>query len=171
MFRAIENYEVQSIGLPYPVIALNGVEEELDEQGNRIGVSIPDLEGFVAAVAVARALDPMRLSGPEVRFMRRVLDKTARTFAEALEIRHETLSRWEKEHAEPGAWADKQVRMAVIIALKDRVPGLRADTKAVVEMKLHPRIPDEEARIVMQRVPCARCPDNGGEAWDMKLAA
>lgn len=42
-------------------------------------IAIPDMQGLVKAAAMARALNPARMSGKEIRFMRRALDMTKRS--------------------------------------------------------------------------------------------
>jgi len=45
-------------------------------------IAIPDMDGLCRATAISRALNPVRLAGPEVKFLRRVLDMTQVRFAE-----------------------------------------------------------------------------------------
>lgn len=176
MFCTIPHYEESGLGLPYSVVLVNAAQEELDENGVRVGVHIPDMEGLAACVAVARALNPQQLDGREVRFIRRVLGMSGKDFAEALEIDAASLSRWENNKQRLGGWADKQVRMAVVIKLRDRLPGLSLDTKAVVDLHLH-TAPDGHWPVMeLVRVPCVEPPcdmlqDDEGQSWDMRMAA
>ena len=152
MFRTIAHYEETGLGLPYPIILLDGAVAEIDEihRRNKIGVAIPNMEGLVAAVAVTRALLPVALDGAEARFMRRAIGMSAKDFAGATNIDPATLSRWENNKATVGGWADKQIRMAVVIKLADRVPHLRLDPKAVVDLIILPR-PDAVWPIITLR--------------------
>ncbi|MCA3416073.1 MAG: hypothetical protein INF84_15865, partial [Roseomonas sp.] len=86
MPRVLPRYEEKSLGLPYPVVLINAAVEHVDAAGNVLGVSVPDLEGLAAAVAVARAFLPVELTGAEVRFMRKVIGMSAKDFAEALKL-------------------------------------------------------------------------------------
>lgn len=135
MFRTIDRYEERNLGLPYPVVLFNAVEEELDEAGNVVGIHIPGLETLVTTVAVIRCLVPFRLTGQEVKFIRRVIGKPAKQFAEDLEMDAATFSRWENDKQTVGAWADKQLRHAAIILLRDKVPHLSLDPKQVVDLR------------------------------------
>jgi transcriptional regulator with XRE-family HTH domain len=140
MFRTLERYEENSLGLPYPVTLLNGVEEEIDiETGERIGISIPHLEDLIATVAIARILHPVQLDGLEVRFIRRVLGRSAKDFAVALGMAPETYSRWENGKQTVGEWADKQVRLATLVILREKVARVNADAEAVVNMRVLPK--------------------------------
>ena len=176
MFRTIPRYEERGLGLPYAVVLVNAAQEELDEHGVRVGVHVPDMEGLVACVVVARALNPQQLDGREVRFIRRVLSMTGKDFAEELEITAEPLSRWENNKYRPGGWADKQVRMAAVIKLQDRLPGLSLDVKVVPSLHLHTAPDGHWPAMEMVRVPCVEPPcdalqEDEGQGWDMRMAA
>lgn len=168
MFRTIDRYEETGLGLPYPVILLNGAEEEVDEEtGDVVGISVPDLEQLVASVALVRAMCPVQLSGAEVRFIRQAIGMSAKDFAEALTLDKATFSRWEHEKQLCGGWADKQVRQIAVIKLASLVPHLTIEPDAVVSMKIQPAVPEWHPNIEMRRVPVSAvdAPDDG-EAWD-----
>ncbi|MGI4799527.1 MAG: helix-turn-helix domain-containing protein [Janthinobacterium lividum] len=166
MFQKIERYEETGLGLPYPIILVGAAEEEIDETtGERIGVSVPNMEGLVAAIAITRALLPQRLDGAEVRFIRRALNMTAKDLAESLEMAAATLSRWENNKEGPGAWADKQVRMAAIIKLRSQVPHWNGDDRAIVHMKLHPQQDGAWPHIEMGIVDLSATGSAGENPW------
>jgi hypothetical protein len=62
-------------------------------------------------------------------------------------------------------WADKQVRMAAVILLADRIPGLSIDPKEIVKFRIHPApegfVPKIE--MVLKHVPI--------DGWDTNLMA
>ena len=161
----------RALAFRVPIILTESAEEELDAEGNRVGISIPEMEALVAAVAVTRALIPVQLSGAEVRFIRKAIGLSAKDFSGGLDIDPATYSRWENDKHQVGAWADKQVRMAVIIKLADRVPHLSVDRQSIVEMRITTRQGHEWPKIQMRRVPRF---DAGAksEEWDtLPLAA
>ena len=168
MFQTIERYEHFGLGLPYPIVILGGAEEELDEAGNRVGIHIPNSDGLAASVALARALLPVELSGSEVRFIRRAIGMTARELAAAADIKPETLSRWENDKCSMGQWADKQIRLMAVVALRGRVPGVTADDKSVVALNPVRRVvgvwPKLEMRLV--HIPSEQGGNSEDEAWD-----
>ena len=103
MFRTIPRHEEDGLGLPYPVVLIDGAEEEIDDTtGEVVGVSIPDMEELVAAVVLARVLHPLQLDHREVRFIRQVIGMRAKDFAQALDMAPETFSRWENGKQELG---------------------------------------------------------------------
>lgn len=67
---------------------------------------IPDAQGLYKAAALARVMQPVQLSGREVRFLRTVFDMTQPEFAEAVGFdAAETISRWEKGARSVGGYA------------------------------------------------------------------
>jgi DNA-binding transcriptional regulator YiaG len=175
MFRRLERYEETGIGLPYPVILINGAEELIDDRtGETKGISIRAMERMVAAVALSRALNPLSLDGSEIKFMRHVIGKTAKEFAENLCFSAETLSRWENNALQMGGSAEKEVRMAVVLALQDRVPGFSPEAKDVVDLKLRNRQPNQWPRIQLVCLDmAASCESSGGRdvSYDFQMAA
>jgi hypothetical protein len=172
MFQTIQRYEETGLGLPYPVVLIDSAEAELDASGEVVGVAVPDLEGLAAAVVVARCVNPLQLAGEEVRFIRDVLDMSGRELAQAMELDHATLSRWEHGKQPVGAWAEKQVRHIALLSLLDRVPGLHVNPKDVVGLPVVPRAPGEWPQITMQRVVVQTAGGATGAGWDnFRLAA
>jgi DNA-binding transcriptional regulator YiaG len=174
MRRVLPRYEEKGLGLPYPVVLINAAVEHADEAGNVLGVSVPDLEGLAAAVAVARAFLPVELTGSEVRFMRKVIGMSAKDFAEALKLDPASLSRWENNKQTLGGWAESQVRLATVAILAQRMPSLRPDMEKLFRMV--PRKRDEgeawpvfELRLEPQQA--TEVPRSAGESWAALQAA
>ena len=174
MRRVLPRYEEKGLGLPYPVVLINAAEEHVDAAGNVLGVSVPDLEGLAAAVAVARAFLPVELTGAEVRFMRKVIGMSAKDFAEALKLDPASLSRWENNKQTLGGWAESQVRLAAVAILAQRMPSLKPDMEKLFRMVPRKREEGEgwpvfEMRLEPQHV--ADTPRNTGESWAALQAA
>src|SRR6185312_11976411 len=112
------------MGLPYPIVLLDAAEEVTHPRtGKVLGIAVPNAEEMAAAVALALCFMPVRLTGAEVRFIRRVLGMTGQELAAAVEMTPETLSRWEHGKRAVGGWADKAIRMAAVLQLQDRALG------------------------------------------------
>ena len=138
--QVLERHEENRMGLPYPIVLLNAAEKVTHPQtGEVIGVAIPNSEELAAAVALALCFIPVRLTGTEIRFIRRVLGMTGQDLAAAVEMDPATLSRWEHDKQEIGAWADKAIRMAAVLRLQDRAPGSSLRPEDVVTLRLAPR--------------------------------
>ena len=120
--------------LGIPVTLIDAVSE--DEEG---AIEIPDLDMLLATVAVARVLDPARMVGEELRFLRHVLDRTGSEFAEALDLSDKTVvSRWENDRVRPGSYTEKTIRQLVLNLLARRAPGVEIGENAIPGMKIRP---------------------------------
>lgn len=98
-------------------------------------VAIPDMDGLAKSAAIARALDPVRLSGREVKYMRRVLDMTQADFAQAMDLTPETVSRWENDVRGVGGACEKLVRHNVCALLYKQTKGLPYDASIIANMR------------------------------------
>lgn len=165
MFRTIERYEENGLGLPYPVVLINAAEEEVDDTGTAVGIHIPGMEELVAAIAVTRCLSPFRLVGPEVKFIRKAIGMPAKQLAEGLEMDPATFSRWENGKQALGAWADKQLRTAALLLLKDKVPHISLDPKEIVGLHFVPgKMADQPPLEMVLVKPESDCEPDG--CWD-----
>lgn len=167
MFRTLPSYEEDGLGLPYAVTLVDAAEEEVDDQtGEVIGVSVPDIEGLAAAVAIARVLVPVGLLPQEVRFLRDVLDMGSAEMAKALSMDPSTYSRWENGKQGVGQWADKQIRLVVVTALQSRFPHFSVDPTTVVSLRpIKARIgqPHPHIRMIRRVMPVEV---NQADEWD-----
>ena len=153
MTHVLDRYEEKLMGLPYPIVLLNAAEEITHPKtGKVLGVAVPDAEELAAAVALALCFMPTRLTGAEVRFIRRVMGMTGQELAAAVEMDPATLSRWEHGKQEVGGWADKAVRMAAVLCLQDRAPGSSLRPEAIVSLRLTPRPTNYHPTIEVHRV-------------------
>ena len=174
MRRVLPRYEERGLGLPYPVVLINAAEEHSDAAGNVLGVSVPNLEGLAAAVAVARAFLPVELTGSEVRFMRKVIGMSAKDFAEALKLDPASLSRWENNKQTLGGWAESQVRLASVAILAQRMPSLKPDMEKLFRMVPRKREEGEAWPLFEMRLEPQRAADvrhAAGESWAALQAA
>jgi transcriptional regulator with XRE-family HTH domain len=150
MRTVLERYEDDLMGLPYPVTLLNVAEQVIDSDGSVIGVGVPNAEGIAATVAMALCFLPQRLIGAEVRFIRRVLGKSSQELAGIVDLDPSTQSRWENDKQEVAARTEKALRMAAVLLLIDRAPGVRIDPPEVVTLKLLDRKPGSAPTITVQ---------------------
>ncbi len=114
-------------------------------------MAIPDPQGLARAAAIARALNPTRLSGMEIRFIRRALEMTQKDFAEAMELSHVHVSRWENGHRGVGAAGEKLIRHNICALLEGAIDY---DPKAIAKMQFReyrPLPPIEMVRVRISR--------------------
>jgi hypothetical protein len=118
------------------VALINSVVEV--NQDGEIAPIVPDIQGLEAAIAVARAMVPDKLSGKEIRFLRKALGQKGAELARFLDVRAETLSRWENGKEVITTNAERVLRFRVVADLRDRAPGVEVDIGAVMSIKPSP---------------------------------
>jgi len=148
------------------VKVLNAVQVlRCDKCGTEM-VAIPDMQGLGRATAISRALNPVRLSGREVKFLRRVLDMTQVKFAEAMELTPESVSRWENDARGVGAACEKLVRHNTCALLYKDAKGRPYDPAVITRMRV---VEMAEGAVLppieMVRVRISTSTDADGDSW------
>ena len=133
MEKAIRQEHTEDLG-GVVVTVLNAVQVYSCAPCKSQIVSIPDHEGLARAAAIARALNPARLAGPEVKFLRRVLDMTQTEFADAMELAPESVSRWENDARGVGGACEKLVRHNVCARVYKEALGSAYDPAVIAHM-------------------------------------
>jgi DNA-binding XRE family transcriptional regulator len=128
----LEVYTDELFGIPIEI--RNCVIREETDKG-RVLITIPDEEGLAAAAAMARALVPIKLSGDDIRMMRKTLGLKAKEFAEALDMNPTRLSHLEKTTDGLGHFTEANIRQYVCARLKARAPAIGYDPAEIVMMK------------------------------------
>lgn len=160
MSEILQEYDATTeIGLPATLI--NTVRVEIDVTGDEL-IHIPQQKELIAALAMTIALDPMGLSGKELRFLREAIDMTGNDFAEAIDCSPEVLSRWENEKQPMGGYLERVIRQLVCEEVKNAAPGVSYDPGAIPRLKIRHRPEGVERRAVMR---CERVSirDAGGQ--------
>lgn len=98
---------------------------------------IPHMDRLMDTLAAGVVCNPCKLTGAEVRFLRKYVNKSAREFAQFLHIEHTHLSKIENNRRKMGGPLDKQIRLTVM-ALQ---PKLVEDIHFLME--LMPNIKDK----------------------------
>jgi DNA-binding transcriptional regulator YiaG len=98
-------------------------------------IAVPDMDGLARATVIARALNPVRVSGREVKFFRRVLDMSQADFATAMDLAPESVSRWENDARGVGGACEKLMRHNVCALLHRQAPGMPYDPAVIAHMK------------------------------------
>lgn len=106
--RGVHEYDLA--GLPYPVI-LVGVPIERCPACGEEAVTIPDPEGLHRLLAVTIVEADRPLLGGEIRFLRKLLDKSAEDMASLMGVDAKTLSRWENGRQKMGRVAERLLRL------------------------------------------------------------
>jgi DNA-binding transcriptional regulator YiaG len=128
--RVLPIYEDKLSGIPVSLInsAIEGI------CNGAKGVVVPDPEGLQIAVAVARVTVPHRLSGSEIRILRKAMGMQARALAEFLDVTPETFSRWENDREPIGTNPERLLRLRVYQTLRSKAPGVTAKSEDILNM-------------------------------------
>lgn len=164
MPRTLQSYDAAAeIGLP--VTLLDAIRVEEDADGDEL-IRIPRQSELFAAVAMSVALDPLALSGKELRFLREAVDMTGKEFADAIDCAPAVLSRWENGKQAIGGYAERVIRQLVCEELKAAAPGIAYEPAAIPRLKIVRRQEGSERRLVMR---CERVSvrDGGSQRVDL----
>jgi DNA-binding transcriptional regulator YiaG len=93
--HVVSSYELDTLGAPFRVTLKNSVALSVDPKTKETLVEIPDLVGLVLTVVRCRVMDPRKLSGAELRFLRSTLGVPANKLAAFIDCSPEHYSRCE----------------------------------------------------------------------------
>lgn len=148
------DHEYAECGLPG--IVLLGLEFRTCAQCGEEERVMPRLEQLHRVIAEAVAEKPARLTGAEVRFLRKHLGWSGEDVANVMGVRQETVSRWETEKEPMGVVSERLLRL--------------------MALRLRPveDYPNERLAEVAKAAPCPvrlrlRRPNNSG--WRMEATA
>lgn len=126
-----ENYLYTAVGLRN--VTLVGVEVRRCARCGDFEVVIPRIEELHRVLAAAIVRRASRLTGDEVRFLRKYLGYSGVDFAKVIGVTAETVSRWENAKEKMGASAEKLLRM--LIVHKQPIRQYRVETLAQISEK------------------------------------
>ena len=118
----LPHYKELQIGVAVDLV--DTVEESTCKQCGEKEVSIPDFNGLLRAIAVARVKLPIKLNGEEIRFLRKTLELTAKELAAHISVREETISRWENNKEQISPPVEKLLRIYAAETLGAQTPGI-----------------------------------------------
>jgi DNA-binding transcriptional regulator YiaG len=134
MERSVHPEHTEDLG-GVVVTIVNAVEVLRCDKCDTEMTAIPDMDGLGRATAISRALNPVRLSGREVKFMRRVLDMTQTEFAKAMDLTAESVSRWETDARGVGGMCEKLLRHNICALLYKEAKGRPYDPAVITHMQ------------------------------------
>lgn len=137
-FRTVSEFAVSElIGAPFPVLLENVVKERFCRACNKVlGIVIPEPDQLTAIVAVLRACDPIKLSGSEVRFLRKSMGWKAKVLAEKLSLTAETVSRFETDKLPVSMVIERLIRAFVCLEHVACSEFVDVDFRDIANMKI-----------------------------------
>jgi transcriptional regulator with XRE-family HTH domain len=114
----------------------------------------------IAAAAIARATHPQKLSGREIRFLRKALKWSAKKLGEVLDSKPETVSRWEHDRLPMSSNSEKLLRLLTCTTLSPQAPAIAHATDEILQMRI-PAVHElkESVQLRLQRVLCVTPPN------------
>lgn len=148
--------------VPYralPGVTLVGVEVSRCPACGEAEIAIPRIEALNRSIGAALISKPGRLTGDEVRFLRKSLGWSARTFAARMGTSPETVSRWENGKQRMAQTSERLLR--VLVALEgsagEPIEGYASETlEHIVDQP-----PRSERQVARQ----------AGDGWTVDAAA
>ena len=133
----VPEYHDDLLGAPFTVIIEDAVvRESCRVCGQEVGSAVPPLESLISAVAIARALNPWKLNGSEIRFLRKAAGWRAKHVATQLGVDKSTMSRWENDKEQMGNGAERHLRLAVCTKLGKNAPLMEFDPEDVLGLEI-----------------------------------
>jgi DNA-binding transcriptional regulator YiaG len=125
-------------GLGFPVLLVNAVTLAKCEACGETEITIPNIPGLTAAVALQRILLPFKLTGPDIRFVRKAIGDsiTSALLAKHLEVTPETFSRWENDKLPISPTTEKLLRIVVGLMLQDKAPAMEFDVQKLADLSI-----------------------------------
>jgi DNA-binding transcriptional regulator YiaG len=118
-------YRFVESGLPN--VSLVGVKLVKCSKCRKVDPVIQDMKGLMQALALAVIEKPWKLSGTEIRYLRKYLNMTAAEFADHVGVDKTTISKWENDHDSVGDPSDRLIRALALTmgdGLKDSIDGI-----------------------------------------------
>jgi DNA-binding transcriptional regulator YiaG len=133
--RVVHEYEAELLGAPFEILLVDAVKETWCAACNKkLKTSIPDLEGLLHVAAQSRAITPRKLTGAEVKFLRKAVGMKSKDFAKKIEMSPENLSRVENGAKPLGPGSEKLLRFFVVMKMFDEDILSKIDTKKINEI-------------------------------------
>lgn len=126
-------YHFTESGLPN--VYLVGIRVFACRKCRDVAAEIPAIEPLLESIARAVVEGEGRLTGAEIRFLRKRLGKKSSEFAQIVGVSPEQVSRWENGSNPPEAAADKLIRLFYVRLSGDRVLQRAFEKKADAEFE------------------------------------
>lgn len=125
--RVLDTFHADSLGAPFKVILRNSVRATFDVgSGEMIAYEIPQFDALLGAVVMGRLCHERKLSGEEIKFLRRAAGLKQTELARGINVDPATLSRVEKGDQPLGPGSEKLARVMLFKAA-GRIEHIKQD--------------------------------------------
>lgn len=101
-----------------------------------VSYTIPSPKGLIAAAAIYRSMIDWKLSGKEIRFLRKAIELSAKEMSDRLQVSPETISRWENDKLPINPASEKLLRVMACAQLAKRAPLISCDLEEITSMQI-----------------------------------
>lgn len=127
-------YATRELGIP--LLIVNSVQLKTCKICGQNSHFIPYPDRLIAAAAVGRAKVSAKLTGNEIRFLRKALELSAKDLSKALGVAAETFSRWENDKAPMSPAIEKMLRIFTGIKLSPLAPAVAFKPEEIINMAI-----------------------------------
>ncbi|RFB78596.1 helix-turn-helix domain-containing protein [Methylovirgula sp. 4M-Z18] len=132
--RVVDQFEAIDLKAPFKVVLHNSVKVTVDKTTREpVSYRIPDLDGLLRAVVIARILHPRKLFGPDIKFLRKAVSLKQKELASKIELSVEHLSRCESSTQVLAPSTEKLLRIFVLKTAMKLYKIKACDAKAKLE--------------------------------------
>jgi transcriptional regulator with XRE-family HTH domain len=125
------------LGTPFAVFLHDAVEEKIcNKCEDVVGHIVPNPQGLNSVVAVLRATEPTKLTGKDIRFLRKSLCKKAKEVADVLALTPEQFSRFENDKQPISPVYERLLRAVVCLGHIDTAKELEVDVKSLLSLRI-----------------------------------
>lgn len=133
--KLVSTYDATGLGAPFKVILEGAVKVSVCTSCTaKLATYIPDMEGLFHAVVFARSLEPRKISGAEIKFMRKAMNWKAKEIAKHLGITAEYLSRCEAGDKVFSETTEKLFRVYALLRTPDKSALAEIDLTALFDL-------------------------------------
>ncbi len=111
----LPEFVVDNLGASFKVILVNSAKCSYDTKTEQKYVDIPDYDGLMNAAATLRAIHERKLSGLDIKFLRKHLGLRSKDMADHLDVSPEHLSRCENGDKVLSSNSEKLLRLMVLM--------------------------------------------------------
>lgn len=145
--QKLTTYETDKLGIKL-ILNNSVIEETCKDTGEKL-ITIPNYKGLLAAAALTRIKIALRLDGSEIKFIRKAMNKRAKQLAIMMEVKVETVSRWENDKQLIGPSNEKLLRLLAYYDLVDIAPAIDVNSDEIINMRIR-SVRATEERVVLR---------------------
>jgi len=134
--HVVDQFDAEDFGAPFKILLKDSVSVTTDADGNMLSYTIPDPEGLMRVIVLTRILNRRKLSGKDIKFLRKAVCVMQKDLAVAIEILPETLSRYEAEKSPIGPGSEKLLRLFLFKTAIKHYKMKESDAKKNLEKAL-----------------------------------